>query len=839
MSREVTFVINLTTKEAQRQAGQLEGDLKGVDQQGQQLTGTMTETEGSMRKSGTASVFMGQMAAQAFTKILSGARDAATAVFRAAGEVGEYATKIDTMSQRTGLATDFLQEMEFVAGQVGIEFSSIERVADSLTRRLDQMQDPTSTQGEYMAQLGVSVHDASGEMRSMEDLMPDILQSLSGMENETERNMIGMQLLGRGFTDMIPLLNESDTAIDELTQQFHDMGGVIDEEGINTAREYDDSLDALQTSVTALARNVGVRAAEAFIPYVENISRVTDAISRWVQIPTSERLKDERMELHVLSQTALDSNTQQERRLEIIRDLQSEYPGFLENMDAEAVSNEDIKDAVHDLNEEYLRKIRIQVQEEEIEEASRRRRTALEDQMRAERDLRRQLNDLNERYSMGLDLTNMDLDEAVEATQRFVSENRSTAFVMGMAGDQLTGYGSKLQEYETAVAIAERREREFQETMEDVNRERERHGDSVSENEEAIENEGKALGRQVGHLAQVEEQIKKTNQEHDTLSGRLKELKDIRDGMMDQAEPLTEQQVEALIRLQTEIEGNEQLIEQNEMLFEQKMREMEVMQQINAIRETGIERIRIEGDVAEDTGEQMSERWGKEVSGMMEGVESGGTYSGAMERAQKTAQEQLAQTDKRQEENVRSLQRLTTQAIMHADSVSDAASNVINALIAEAIAYIARDLASTLGPFAAIAVPAAAAAFSNVVGRALPGFATGGWIDGPGSERSDDIPIMASRNEFMMNAQSAQSAPRTIERMNDDPDYAASLERQVNISHQASQEPSDINPVINVTPGQQHVSVSGAIYRDQIKLVTDREQKVDDKSRYAIIDNEV
>lgn len=52
-----------------------------------------------------------------------------------------------------------------------------------------------------------------------------------------------------------------------------------------------------------------------------------------------------------------------------------------------------------------------------------------------------------------------------------------------------------------------------------------------------------------------------------------------------------------------------------------------------------------------------------------------------------------------------------------------------------------------------------------VIAKAL-GFKEGGWIHGPGSETSDSIPIMASKNEFMVNAKSASGAPNLLEAIN-------------------------------------------------------------------------
>lgn len=54
----------------------------------------------------------------------------------------------------------------------------------------------------------------------------------------------------------------------------------------------------------------------------------------------------------------------------------------------------------------------------------------------------------------------------------------------------------------------------------------------------------------------------------------------------------------------------------------------------------------------------------------------------------------------------------------------------------------------------------------SVIAAKAIGFKEGGWIHGPGSETSDSIPIMASKNEYMVNAKSASGAPNLLEAIN-------------------------------------------------------------------------
>lgn len=67
---------------------------------------------------------------------------------------------------------------------------------------------------------------------------------------------------------------------------------------------------------------------------------------------------------------------------------------------------------------------------------------------------------------------------------------------------------------------------------------------------------------------------------------------------------------------------------------------------------------------------------------------------------------------------------------------------------------------------AGIAPAAIMAGITAVNVAAVDKYKDGGWIKGPGTETSDSVPIMASKNEFMVNASSAKKSPKLLEKIN-------------------------------------------------------------------------
>ena len=67
------------------------------------------------------------------------------------------------------------------------------------------------------------------------------------------------------------------------------------------------------------------------------------------------------------------------KRFKVIKDIQKEYPGFLENLDIEKVSTEDLNDALEELNKTTIARIALQRRDEGIDEQNEKTADAFEE----------------------------------------------------------------------------------------------------------------------------------------------------------------------------------------------------------------------------------------------------------------------------------------------------------------------------------------------------------------------------------------------------------------------------------------------------------------------------
>lgn len=172
-------------------------------------------------------------------------------------EGAAYADNILTMSTVTGISTEKLQEYSYAAELVDV---SLETLTGSMTKNINSMKKAQAGSSDYVEayeKLGVEVMNADGTLRDSEEVYWEIINALSQVENETERDALAMTLLGKSAQDLNPLIEAGSERMEELAEQAHDAGYVMSDEMLAAYGALDDQLQYMNNGVTALKNSLG------------------------------------------------------------------------------------------------------------------------------------------------------------------------------------------------------------------------------------------------------------------------------------------------------------------------------------------------------------------------------------------------------------------------------------------------------------------------------------------------------------------------------------------------------------------------------------------------------
>lgn len=180
--------------------------------------------------------------------LIGTASTAAGAAFvKGAGNVAAYGDNIDKMSQKMGMSSDAYQEWDAVMRHSGTSMETMKASMKTLANAAE-------TGSEAFDKLGISQEDIAN--MSQEELFEATITALQGVEDETERTYLAGKTLGRGATELGALLNTSAEDTAKMRKRVHDLGGVMDKNGVKAAAKYQDSLQDMQTAMQGLSRNL-------------------------------------------------------------------------------------------------------------------------------------------------------------------------------------------------------------------------------------------------------------------------------------------------------------------------------------------------------------------------------------------------------------------------------------------------------------------------------------------------------------------------------------------------------------------------------------------------------
>ena len=186
------------------------------------------------------------------------------AFINAANSTAAYGDNIDKMSQKMGISAKAYQEWDFVMKHAG---SSI----DSLKGSMKTLANAATSGNDAFAKLGITQQQIAG--MSQEELFGATISALQNVKNETERTSLASKLLGKGATELGALFNMTSDETDALKKQVHDLGGVMSDDAVKAAANYQDELQNMKTALTGVKNNI----MSSFLP---GISSVMNGLSK-------------------------------------------------------------------------------------------------------------------------------------------------------------------------------------------------------------------------------------------------------------------------------------------------------------------------------------------------------------------------------------------------------------------------------------------------------------------------------------------------------------------------------------------------------------------------------
>lgn len=201
----------------------------------------------------------------------------------AAVKSGKWADDVNTMSKVYGIGTKELQKYATAAELVDVDVETIAKSHTKLEKSMYSAKDGTGTAAEAFDALGVKVTDANGNLRKGDDVWNDAIKALGEMENETERDAIAMQLMGKSAQELNPLIEDGGETYKKLakTLKKYDLD-YIDDKTLKRANKFNDEIDTLKAIGLVTFRKLGTQLAGTLAPAMSKVVGWAGKIAQWL-----------------------------------------------------------------------------------------------------------------------------------------------------------------------------------------------------------------------------------------------------------------------------------------------------------------------------------------------------------------------------------------------------------------------------------------------------------------------------------------------------------------------------------------------------------------------------
>lgn len=192
------------------------------------------------------------------------------------------ADDLNTLAKQTGLTTEEIQKMKYASDLIDVSF---EDVAGALRKMKSNMDGHAET----WEKLGVSVTDASGNMRDVNDVFYDVVKALSKVENGTERDRLAMDIFGKSADSLAGIIDDGGASLDEFGTKAEEAGLILEQDTLDKLNKTNDTLDELKANLSATAGALGADVAETLAPALEVLAGQIENVTAKLRDLTPEQ----------------------------------------------------------------------------------------------------------------------------------------------------------------------------------------------------------------------------------------------------------------------------------------------------------------------------------------------------------------------------------------------------------------------------------------------------------------------------------------------------------------------------------------------------------------------
>lgn len=221
------------------------------------------------------------------TFLVAGAGAIATAVGASTNSAIEWGNTLDGITDVLGSTSAESAGLALMAERVGGSTDQLTGAMSIMTRGLFDAEGGLGTTGQALENLGISVYDAEGNVKSATQLFSEIATTVGNMPDGLEKTSVMMDIFGRSGSEMGDLLGAAaDGGLDAFIAQAGELGLAMSPEQVEGVVEFGKKTEEMKQTLQGLAVTIGSEVLPAITPFI-------DELTTWLQSGEGKQMLSE------------------------------------------------------------------------------------------------------------------------------------------------------------------------------------------------------------------------------------------------------------------------------------------------------------------------------------------------------------------------------------------------------------------------------------------------------------------------------------------------------------------------------------------------------------------
>ncbi len=233
------------------------------------------------------------LASVSLAPLAGGIAAASAAIKSSIAETVAYGSAVDDASRSLGVATDRLQAFRYAATLGG---SSAEEMDGALAKLNVQLAQAAAGKNkdvpELFEQMGIAMRDANGQMRTADDLLPEIADAIASQSTQAGKARIATLLFGKAGQNLIKTLNDGSAGLNNARKEAEKFGVIMDGEAVAAAAMFGDEMTKTRYAIKGVQMSIGSQLLPVLQPLLEQFNAWIASNREWIATTIAEAALD-------------------------------------------------------------------------------------------------------------------------------------------------------------------------------------------------------------------------------------------------------------------------------------------------------------------------------------------------------------------------------------------------------------------------------------------------------------------------------------------------------------------------------------------------------------------